>query len=170
LAGRSIGVDTALRLNAALHPFWTLRDHSAEGRGWLEQALTMAAEAGHGVPPAILTNALRAVGVIADRQGDYARTAALEDALAIYLTVGDKVRIASSHGNPGLVPNAKGDYERAEALEDKALRVYRELGDRRGVGSMLNNLAAWVGGRGMALAESLAYALARALRPAAREP
>jgi predicted ATPase/DNA-binding SARP family transcriptional activator len=68
----------ALRLAAALHWFWHVRGHFAEGRGWLEQALA-AGKADHGaVAPVLVARAQHAASELAIDQGDF--VAALDHA------------------------------------------------------------------------------------------
>ncbi len=126
----------AARLGGSLRRFWNLRGHSEEGRRWLEQTLAI----GDNLPPALRAKALLATGVIASRQGDYARTAALEEARALYRSLDDHVGIASALGNLGLVAQAQGDVNRGRSLSEDALAIFRAFGMSSRVANQLENL------------------------------
>ncbi len=60
----------ALRLTGALHWFWHVRGHFAEGRAWIERALAGVDALGASVPAAPLAHAHLAAGQLAIDQGD----------------------------------------------------------------------------------------------------
>lgn len=60
-----------LRLATALHWFWHVRGYVAEGRAWLERALTAAADTPP-IAPLLRAQALDAVGLLMIDQGDLA--------------------------------------------------------------------------------------------------
>lgn len=71
----------ALRVGAALTPFWKTRGHFRDGREWLERALEVGGDA---APPALRARALWGVGLLAMMQGDLdPATAALEQSLEV---------------------------------------------------------------------------------------
>lgn len=71
---------TALRLSAALTPFWRVRGHFRDGRECLERALAAAPEA----PAHLRARGLWGVGILAIMQGDLDRAApVLEESLAL---------------------------------------------------------------------------------------
>jgi predicted ATPase/DNA-binding SARP family transcriptional activator/DNA-binding CsgD family transcriptional regulator len=80
-----------LWLSGALWQFWFEAGYSAEGRGWLEEALSL------GGPPAARAKALDGVGYLTTFQSDYgAAKARLEEALALYRGLGDEEGTASA--------------------------------------------------------------------------
>lgn len=64
-------VDT-LRLAGALHWFWHVRGHYAEGRAWLERALAQAQADGALIPATLLAQAHGVIGHLAIDQGNAA--------------------------------------------------------------------------------------------------
>jgi predicted ATPase/DNA-binding XRE family transcriptional regulator len=156
--------ETALRLTGALQSFWDVRCLYAEGRRWLEQALALDGD----VPPAARAKALSAAGLVAHRQGDYARAAVLlEQALALNQALRDPAGAAAAQCYLGMAARATGDVARSAALHEEALSFYRQVGDRRGAGFTLSNLGLTARDRGdYARAATLleeALAVARAL-------
>lgn len=138
--------DVGLRLAGALWPFWNVRGYLTEGRGWLDGLLAdvdAAAAAGRGAPlsPIIRARALNAAGILADRQGDYARaTACYEEGAALYRGLGDKDGLARTLNNLGIVAHYQGDYAGATALYEEALALRREVGDRWAIAASLSNM------------------------------
>jgi predicted ATPase/transcriptional regulator with XRE-family HTH domain len=129
--------ETALRLGGALHRFWNLRGHYAEGRGWLEQALALDGNAS----AAMRAKALLGTAVMAHYQDDDARATACDaEALALFKALGDTAGIAAAHQHLGIVALAQGDYTRAATHGGAALTRSRDLGDPRGLGTALNLL------------------------------
>ena len=54
----------------------------------------------------------------------------LEESLAVYREIGDKLGIGYLLRNMGLVPLNQGDYERASELCEESLTLSQELGDK----------------------------------------
>ena len=133
--------DLALRLAAALVPFWDLRQDLTEGRRSLEIVLAL--------PDATaLTSAradcLRGAGRLATRQGDL--TAAqpyLEASLALCGDLDDKRGMARSLGALGFVAHRRGDYKESRRLRDEGAALAREVGDRAALVTLLDALG-WV--------------------------
>jgi predicted ATPase/transcriptional regulator with XRE-family HTH domain len=156
--------ETALRLGGALHRFWNLRGHYAEGRGWLEQALALGTNA----PAAMQAKALLGAAVMAHYQDDNERAAACDaEALALFRALGDTAGVAVARRHLGIVALAQGDHARAATHGEEALARFRDLGDPRGIGTALNLLglvayAQGENGRAAALLEE-AVALERPL-------
>jgi len=81
------GPDAGLRVAGALGLFWDVRGYLSEGRRWLEGLLSLAT----GASDATRAKALNWAGVLAYRQGDYARVRTLcEEALALSRSAGDQ--------------------------------------------------------------------------------
>lgn len=143
----------ALRLASALWEFWWVRGHLAEGRRWLDEALTNGAEE----PAELRARGLHAKASLASRQGDYDRAAELcEQSLALWEELGDAGGMARALLSLGTIASEQGDLERAMELSERAAELYREAGDERGHALAVSNLS------GIAL-ESGDYSRASAL-------
>jgi non-specific serine/threonine protein kinase len=118
--------ERVLRLAGALCLFWYIGGHVAEGRQRLESALR-ADE----TPTAARAKALRGAAVMGIEGGD-AVTARLraEEALAIYLTLGDAWGAAHSEFLLGHAVQDDGDAPAAQTLFSESLQRFRDLGDR----------------------------------------
>ncbi len=148
----SPGPEAGLRLAGAIWWFWFVRGHYAEGRAWLSGLL--AAEPA-GQSKAARAKALNGAGLLAWRQGELlAARALLEESQAIRRELGDRMGMARSLNNLGLV--AWGHRDSARALFEECLAIWRELGDRRGIATSLANLGGLAVGQGD-------YAVARTL-------
>jgi tetratricopeptide (TPR) repeat protein len=66
----------------------------------------------------------------------------LEEGLAIYRELGDKVGIASALVSLGRVAHDQGNYGVARALLEESLTICRELGHKRDIAQNLEGLAA----------------------------
>ncbi len=129
--------EIALRMGAALWPFWFRRGYVVEGRTWLERAL----EADPAATPDIRAKALHRLGNLALDLADYGRADAFYAAgLALWREIGNQHRVADALNGLGLVAAHRGDYDRARELHEEALAIRRELGDDYGIGLSLNNL------------------------------
>jgi predicted ATPase/class 3 adenylate cyclase/Tfp pilus assembly protein PilF len=127
----------ALRLAAALAPFWEARGHYSEGRDWLERTLARGASEPKSARAAVLTGA----GSIARMQGDTTRaTELLEAALALADALGDRAGAGRIHVLLGHVADRRGDLSGAAERFEAALAVAREIGDRALTASALGNL------------------------------
>jgi ATP/maltotriose-dependent transcriptional regulator MalT len=82
------------------------------------------------------------LGLLAWQQGDPDRaTSLLEQSLAMYQELGDKLRIATTLLNlAGVIGEYRGDTDRAIALYEDCLPIYRALGATSGIGLVLGNL------------------------------
>jgi len=133
--------EMGLRLAGALWRFWVGHGHLSEGRGWLERLLALDAHGRHAASQSARAMALNGAGVLARKQGDFGRAAALlEESLAVLRRLEDKPGIASVLSNLGLMKSNQGNYGRAAALLEESLAVRRELGDTWGSAASLNNL------------------------------
>ena len=122
----------------ALWEYWWVRGYLAEGRGWLDEALAVAAQS---APPELRARALHAAGSLATRQGDYEWAAELfEQSLALWEELGDAAGTARSLLSLGTVAAEQGDQERAIELSERAAELYHESGDRRGHALAISNL------------------------------
>jgi predicted ATPase/tetratricopeptide (TPR) repeat protein len=128
-----------LQLAGALWRFWDVRGHVTEGRGVLEELLTLTQAIA--VAPNVRAKALNGAGVLAGNQGDLARqTSIVEEGLKLYRELDDKPGIAQSINNLGSIAYSQGDYPQAEAFYSESLGIRREINDLWGVANSLNNL------------------------------
>ncbi len=126
-----------LRLAGALGRFWMLHGHFGEGRQWLTAALAHSA----GVAPEVHSRALRALGLLALFQGDYAEATALHQAsLAIERQLNTLPVLASVLNNLGVISATQGLYHEAIAYWDECQAIQRQAGDLAGSADTLNNL------------------------------
>ena len=149
------GPDLALRLAAALWRFWWIRGRLAEGRLWLERALTAAPNAATGAR----ARALRAAGALAEAQGQFAHAVALhEAALPLFRALDDRSGAAQTLNDLAIAWQYQGEHERAVACYEESLALAREVGDQRGVARALANLGGVAYARGDLAAASARYA------------
>jgi predicted ATPase/DNA-binding SARP family transcriptional activator len=117
------GSEQALRLAGSLAPFWQVRGHASLGRRWLNSAL---AAAGPGADPRLRAIALDGAGLLAGAQADHeAQRRHQQESLAIWRSLGDDVRTASSLGDLGAVAHLRSDYPAAQARYAEALDLAR---------------------------------------------
>jgi len=153
-----------LRLAGALWRFWYTRGYLSEGRGWLE-GLLAPAEGADNVSAAMRAKALNGAGVLAERQGAYARAESLyKECLTLFRELGDKKGTAQALNNLGMVMWHRGDQGRATALYEESLALYREIGDRRDVALLLGNLGVVAWDRGDLARATALYEESLALR------
>jgi len=132
------GTEGGLRLCGALHQFWWMRGHLAEGERWCARVLANVHVAEH---PREHAKVLHAAGTLAYFQGDYrAARALLEESLATRRHLGERKAIAHTLNNLGNVARQHGDFASARSLLEESLIIRRELGDSFGLASSLNNL------------------------------
>lgn len=129
--------EAALRLAGALRRFWLIRGYWAEGRQYLETALTVTDT--NGTPR---TRALAGAAILAQSQGDYERAEVLSrERLTLQRALGDKRGIADSLNSLGIAMLERGDYRAARELLDESLAYGREVDDPQATASALINLA-----------------------------
>jgi len=125
-AGESEGADAELRLVAALGRFWDVRGYFAEGRHWLDHALSRPA----GSPWRVRKIAILGAAVLAARQGDLSlareRTRVL---LAKSRAVGDMPMVFDALLIHGMTLCEDEHYEPAAAVFEDALAVATDLKD-----------------------------------------
>ena len=122
----SVEPEVRLRLCVALHRFWLVRGHYAEGRGRLEGTLARAGQASE-LHRARGHNAL---GILAWASADYA--AAREEfsaSLALFEEMGDRDQQARQRANLGIIAFSMGEFAEARENLTRSLAVFRELGD-----------------------------------------
>jgi tetratricopeptide (TPR) repeat protein len=111
---------TALRLAAALWPFWHMRGQYQEGHGWLERAIAQAGQ----VDPAARAQAFLTLANIANNLEDHAHARSLyEESLRLSEEIRDERGVAGALIGLGMVATNTGDYDRAEALLERGITV-----------------------------------------------
>jgi len=129
--------ETAMKLIAALQPFWEARGHVDEGRRWFAEAT----ERGGAVSGATRSKALFAISRLAGMQSDYAEERdLLEQAVALARDpfAPHELIFALSHLG-SVVAQAFGDRDRAEELHEECLALARSHGDPWLTAMALNN-------------------------------
>lgn len=122
------------RLTAVLSRFWFLRGHWSEGRGWLNDALSVNT----GDQSAARAKALDGVGLIAQFQNDYQRaTAYLEESLALYRNLGDQNGVASALTKLGFLAAFQNDRTRVDELHTAIAPMEPYLEDKSTIGYLL---------------------------------
>ena len=103
-----------------------------------EEAKRIYAEAGD---RAGLADVLNAIGVVLDRQGDFAGAKTrYEEALSVFRTTGNKRGMAAALNNIAIVPYSQGDFAAAQEMYEESLAISREAGDKHGAGVSLDNI------------------------------
>ncbi len=143
---------------------WWLRGYRNEGRRRMEEALAK----GTGLSDSARARLLFVAATLGQASGDFESTLALmEESLALFRRLEDRVGIAEALGTKGLIALGQERYEEGLAYVEESVALYLELGRKRAAGAMLGFAAAAPLARGdIARARRLAE---RAL-PLAREP
>ncbi len=137
--------EIAVRLTGALPEFWRVRGHLAEGRAWLERALSLADR----TPAGLQARALHGAGALARAQGDIAEAIArLTAAQDAWRAAGDQGALGRTLGVLATTVAGQGEYERAIALDEQALAIFESIADQRGTADTLNRLGIVASDRG----------------------
>jgi predicted ATPase/class 3 adenylate cyclase len=135
-------IEPALRLGAALVPFWDTRGYVREGREWVDALL---AKAGASPAQALTTQGRRALAKVFDgaarmraRWSEFADNLDLQTrALQVWRELGDTRGIAEALNNLGDVSRLRGDRARSKEFVEEGLALFRGLGDKRGIAHAL---------------------------------
>jgi predicted ATPase/transcriptional regulator with XRE-family HTH domain len=131
----------ALRLAAALARYWRWRGYGRQARGWLEQSLTMAEQAGitegndEETLKLLMINWLRLCQQSAYQDDCEVAISQGEKGLALAEKIQDKTNIGLANRLLCWLFRTKADYSRAEAYIEQSLAIYRELNDVKGIAS-----------------------------------
>jgi non-specific serine/threonine protein kinase len=129
--------ETLARISGRLWPFWWTHGYVAEGRRWLEGAISRR----EALPLGLQAGVLHAAGRLMILQGDFAQAATvLEENLSVVRQLEDRPAQAEALSSLGMVASHRQDYDRAEQLWREALEAYQAQDDRWGVARALNNL------------------------------
>jgi predicted ATPase/class 3 adenylate cyclase len=129
----------ALRLAAALWPFWERRGHLSEGRRWLAEALDRPAAT---VAPSVRVNGLIGAARLAIDQAAYDEaTERCAQAVATASELGDPRLLAATLNTQGLLARAQDRYADSARDHQAALEQARAGADRAGEAAALLGLA-----------------------------
>ena len=121
-------VALGLRMAGALAGFWWVNGYQREGSAWLDPLL--ASTEGAEVPTAVRAKALHGAAVLANAQGEYARSKALlTQSAALFRESGDVLGTARAIASLGGTAYDEGDLDGAIRLWTESLRLAREAGD-----------------------------------------
>lgn len=128
-----------LRLAGAMGRYWYLGGGWQEACDWLRRALAMT-PADMALPAR--ARALSKLGELSQSLSQYKDARInLQQALAIYRTLGDRAHEAWVLFQLGIVESTVGEYARAEALMQESAEIYRSLGAEWHVATVLMQLA-----------------------------
>jgi non-specific serine/threonine protein kinase len=126
------------RLATDLIQLWWMRNHVAEGRVWLEEALAPSA---HDVSP-LRAESLRLIGVLAAAQGDFAAASAyLHECLRVAQELADPLARGGALNGLGMIDKYRDDLDQAAAHQEAALQLAREVDSPSLITSALLDLA-----------------------------
>jgi predicted ATPase/DNA-binding CsgD family transcriptional regulator len=132
----------AAGLGWALWLFWGIRGHFAEGRRWMEQALSANGDA---EAASARAKALFVAGMMANYQGDHGAAVPLvEESLELFRGLGDTAGVAYALSNAGFAASGQGRHQEAIALNEEAVDLFLEAEEKWGAAIQLCFLAvAW---------------------------
>jgi DNA-binding CsgD family transcriptional regulator len=148
-------LEEAARLGWALWLFWGIRAHFAEGRRWMEQALSAN---GSAMPAAARAKALFVAGMMANYQGDHNVAEPLVDeSLASFRELGDKLGTAWARSNASFSALGQERHQRAVTLIEESVDLFLEAEEKWGAAMQISFLAvAWRDGGDIERAKRLA--------------
>ncbi len=121
-------VALGLRMAGALAGFWWVNGYPREGSAWLDPLLALAE--GAEVPTAVRGKALHGAAVLANAQGEYARSKAqLTQSVALFRESGDVLGTARAIASLGGTAYDEGDLDGALGLWTESLALARDAGD-----------------------------------------
>ncbi len=121
-------VALGLRMAGALAGFWWVNGYPREGSAWLDPLLALAE--GAEVPTAVRAKALHGAAVLANAQGEYARSKAqLTQSVALFRESGDVLGTARAIASLGGTAYDEGDLDGALGLWTESLALARDAGD-----------------------------------------
>jgi predicted ATPase/DNA-binding SARP family transcriptional activator len=136
---------SAVRLGAALWPFWLSRGHVVRARGWLERIVALRGRA----PRAARAKALLGASWMASAAADHdAARGHAEKSAALYRAAGDEPGRVRALEALGFVELEAGRIEDARATFEESLPRIRRLGDERRMAVALDALGQIAGARG----------------------
>jgi tetratricopeptide (TPR) repeat protein len=116
----------ALRLAAAIWPFWHMRGHLQEGHGWLERAIAKGSK----VDPKSRASAFLELANIANNLEDHSRANEFyKESLRIYRELDNQGGMAGSLVGLGMAATSLGDYNQAADYLNQGITAYRDAGE-----------------------------------------
>ncbi len=138
--GWSLGrgdAETAQRLGAELARFWLVLGYVTEGRGWLERVVAMPGPSS----PQTRVDAIWAAAYLAVFQNDLMRASTLAaEVMALAQESGYRLGIGMAWHELGNVAECQADFDLAVERHQKALALFRELGQPVWEGLVLRHL------------------------------
>jgi predicted ATPase/DNA-binding CsgD family transcriptional regulator len=132
--------EMGLRLVAAEHSFWVLRDNRSEGSVWLDRALARNPATSSSMK-AVRAKALGTAGFLASWKRDLeAATALSQESLALYRELGDEDGIGIALYDLAVVANHGENYREGEKLAEESAALLRKAGDKSNLIWALNAL------------------------------
>lgn len=127
----------ALRLGAALTPFWFVRAYLSEGRDFLKRVLARSED----VPAQVQAKALYAASQLYDALNVHDRAEELcEQSLALYRKLADAAGIANGLHLLADIVWGRGNLYLSRKLAEESLMLFREIDDNRSVAYLLYHL------------------------------
>ncbi len=133
----------AARLGWALWLFWGIRAHFAEGRRWMEQALSVKSSVT--MPASARAKVLYVAGMMANYQGDHRSAEPLvEESLGSFRELEDKLGIAWALSNASFAALGQERHQRAITLIEESVDLFLEAEEKWGAAIQICFLAvAW---------------------------
>lgn len=120
--------EEAMRLGAALRPYWQRIGALGHGRQRLHEVRSLPGASA--APPSVRAAALLAEGVLAWRQGDLrGAEPLLEESLALARAAGDRWTVASALRALGVLAQNRSEYDKAEPLLQESVELARAMAD-----------------------------------------
>ncbi|MEA2702956.1 MAG: hypothetical protein QOD63_901, partial [Actinomycetota bacterium] len=127
----------ALGISSGMAPFWDLKGHLVEGRGWLDRALAKTSEASMAVRAEGL---LAIAGLLAQFDTESSVRHAVE-AVATFRTLGDRARLGRALSVLGYGSWTMGNPDEARRCLEEGILLLRLEGDQAGAALALGQLA-----------------------------
>ncbi len=140
----------------------------AKARALMEESLSQLRELGE--PWVIIGKCLMDNGATASAQGDPAASTLLEEALAIFEKLGDKLDVARCMHDLAAIAARQGDVSAARSRFATGLAFFRDLGDTRNLIKCLEGLGGVCAAEGNAQKAARLYGASEALRQALGTP
>jgi non-specific serine/threonine protein kinase len=136
-------LEEAARLGWALWLFWGIRAHFAEGRRWMELALSARGRVA--MPASARAKALYVAGMMANYQGEHRSAEPLvEESLELFKELEDKPGTAWALSNASFAALGQGHHQRATTLIEESVHLFLEVEEKWGAAIQLCFLAvAW---------------------------
>ncbi|HTT23488.1 MAG TPA: tetratricopeptide repeat protein [Candidatus Sulfotelmatobacter sp.] len=130
-------LDWSFRFCTALFRFWDMREHSAEGRAWLERIIELAGTD----YPRERAKACLFLAAFTTAQGDYRSAAHFSElGRSLFEELNDPWGVALSWNASAIRARDQGDYVTAQTNFEKSLTFFRTMADRVATARCLHNI------------------------------